>query len=147
MIKCKENLGIFEDAASQVLNRTMEISTSNPIPPLVIIGRVNKNVKRCLQEAVERQIKESGNNFSTMRPNIVTVNDLIDGSPHHNNLTTWLESIQLGWSTIYLLLDQFVLSMSSYLIMTSHYPLSTFQLLIQRRHESREQNLAAMGFS
>jgi hypothetical protein len=122
---------------------------------LLIVGRVNGNSKLCLQQALQKEAagaggKKNSTNISSTTDmlQVVTVNDLIDSHDNKKQLQEWISSIEMEVSTIYLLLDQFLLALSEHLVMHSAYPnnASTFQQEIAKRHAYRRENLINLGF-
>jgi hypothetical protein len=168
---CADSSSLYQQAARDVwalYNNDKKISISknstnnnqydddgnnNDTNVLVIVGRVNGNSKFCLQQALKNETAAAGatttvSNISSSSNvlQVLTVNDLIDSHENKTQLQQWISSIELEVSTIYLLLDQFLLSLSKHLVMQSVYEVSTFQREISERRAHRTQNLINLGF-
>jgi len=97
---------------------------------LIFMGRSYKNAKTCFLE--------SQGDLDEKYLNVVTVNDIVEGSPQ---LQEMVDGVDLEASTLYLLLDQFLLSMSNPFfrdISAYHKGESTFQDHIEGRRAYRD---------
>ncbi|KAG7340371.1 hypothetical protein IV203_023914 [Nitzschia inconspicua] len=161
--ECEDSSILYDNAAEEVLQQMTNHSTNATTNDnhkinnkLVIIGRANRNSKKCLKQALEQKLIEKSrnetissndNNYKTTllsMPTVLTVNDLIDQHDEKVKLEEWINSIPMEVSTRYLLLDQLFLAMASDLVMQSAFG-STFQILIVNRHKYRQDNLKALG--
>ncbi|KAG7345350.1 hypothetical protein IV203_032881 [Nitzschia inconspicua] len=183
-IECEDSAALYDKAAEDLLQRLadrMSMATTsnhnthnnnnsahnnnkqnNPSKDLVIIGRANRNSKKCLKQALTKAIRavwdktafanitytnsSNRNNTLPTMPTVVTVNDLIDQHEEKDKLEKWINSIPLEVSTRYLLLDQLILAMSSVLVTQKAFG-STFQSLIANRQKYREKNIKALGLT
>jgi hypothetical protein len=112
-----------------VLERIFVGDSNETAPASVLIGRVNSNSKNCFQK------------FAKGRCNVTTVNDIVDGDEEIQRL---IDNIHLEKSTIYLLLDQFLIALAERIEMESFYPVSTFQINIRERHRFRNKKIAML---
>lgn len=156
--ECHKSANLYTRAAQRILKLTNSNSNSGRTGSIsevrIVIGRVNSNSKLCLQSALKQEVQrlenkaaETGATETDARlPTVVTVNDMINQHVQKSQLLHWInKEIKLEVSTRYLLLDQFVLSLASELILESAYGGSTFQNLIKYRHAYRMENLKALG--
>jgi hypothetical protein len=127
LLPCGDEHGTFY---KNVLERIF-VGDSNVMaaPASVLIGRVDSNSKNCFQA------------FTEGRCNVTTVNDIVDGDEEIQRL---IDNIHLEKSTIYLLLDQFLIALAERIEMESFYPVSTFQINIRERHRFRNKKIAML---
>jgi hypothetical protein len=163
---CERNRELYAPAAKRIWELVLEQQSSSssnngttndpPPPPLVLVGRVNSNSTKCLNRALghEQESLNLTTTSATVMPKVVTVNDLIaelqqqhqqqQQPGDHPSVQELIHRLPLEVSTVYLILDQLLLSLCHELVLQSAFP-STFQMYLRKRHAHRLQNLKELG--
>jgi hypothetical protein len=117
----------YKKVADRILAQTVNAT--------VLIGcGVNAKAKDCLQSSL------LSNKYQA--PVVHTVNDLLNGD---EEIIRLIESIELEKTTLFLLLDLILIALADRVELESHYKFeSTFQVLIDRRHDFRSKTLEEM---
>ena len=102
----------------------------------ILIGRVNRFSKSCLEHSI-KELLPSNHPRSFQ---VTTVQELL-AAVHSNKERRWINQIPLEPSELHLLLDQILIALASRVYMTSTLQ-STFQQIIQGRHQLRHKSLS-----